>query len=318
MSHSVSRIIIISVLFYVAACTDDNSTDVTLPPPFLPAVQPVYPPDSSINVPLQTTLQWRQTPGASRYHLKVFLWQESFLISMNILLLDTVVVMDTSFSIDSLAMGKFYSWRVVALDETGRYSFWYDWYFKTITSCKSSSISYSGKLYHTVGLGDQCWLKENLDIGEMIDSLTDSENNGNIEKYCYRNDPERCSTYGGLYQWEEAMQYTTTAASQGICPPGWHIPTYTEYLTLDTTVGISLDNMYNEGFATLLGGARTSSGGFEGGYLDSFYSRAEFWSSTLKNADSARGVEIRTYIGIFLSTTSRPIQAGMSVRCLQN
>ena len=30
------------------------------------------------------------------------------------------------------------------------------------------SIIYGGKKYHTVQIGNQCWLKENLDLGTMI------------------------------------------------------------------------------------------------------------------------------------------------------
>jgi len=41
-----------------------------------------------------------------------------------------------------------------------------------------------------------------------------------------------CNTFGGLYDWNEMMQYSTTAGSQGICPSGWHIPTITDWCTL--------------------------------------------------------------------------------------
>ena len=40
-----------------------------------------------------------------------------------------------------------------------------------------------------------------------------------------------------MYQWNEAMQYDTTQGVQGICPPGWHIPTMAEFETLSLTVG---------------------------------------------------------------------------------
>ena len=33
------------------------------------------------------------------------------------------------------------------------------------------TVEYEGKTYNTVQIGEQCWLKENLDIGTMIDSL---------------------------------------------------------------------------------------------------------------------------------------------------
>ncbi|MBE9492432.1 MAG: fibrobacter succinogenes major paralogous domain-containing protein, partial [Bacteroidetes bacterium] len=39
--------------------------------------------------------------------------------------------------------------------------------------------------------------------------------------------------YGGLYQWGEMMQYTTTQGAQGICPPGWYLPTDEEWKQLE-------------------------------------------------------------------------------------
>ena len=34
--------------------------------------------------------------------------------------------------------------------------------------CGASKVSYGGKDYNTVLIGNQCWLKENLDVGTMI------------------------------------------------------------------------------------------------------------------------------------------------------
>jgi uncharacterized protein (TIGR02145 family) len=98
------------------------------------------------------------------------------------------------------------------------------------------TISYGGQVYNTVLIGDQCWLKENLNIGEMIPGGDEMQDNGMIEKYCYGTNPANCATYGGLYQWNEMMDYTTTAGAQGICPDGWHIPTDDEWKILEGTV----------------------------------------------------------------------------------
>ena len=73
-------------------------------------------------------------------------------------------------------------------------------------------VAYSGKIYHAVQIGDQCWLKENLNVGTKINSSTAGQQqtaNGTIEKYCYNNDENNCDIYGGLYEWNEAMQYVT-------------------------------------------------------------------------------------------------------------
>ncbi len=97
------------------------------------------------------------------------------------------------------------------------------------------SIIFEGKTYHTVQIGSQCWLKENLDVGTMIISDQGGQlqtNNGIIEKYCYNNDTTQCNGAGGLYEWHEAMQYDTAELVQGICPDGWHIPSDNEWKVL--------------------------------------------------------------------------------------
>src|ERR1035437_2147476 len=131
------------------------------------------------------------------------------------------------------------------------------------------TVDYGGKTYNTVQIGSQCWLKENLDVGTMINSATAADsmrNNGIIEKYCFNDDPNNCTTYGGLYQWNEAMQYVTTPGSKGICPTGWHIPTSAEDSTLITTVsndgnalkavGQDSTSTNTSGFSALLAGYR--------------------------------------------------------------
>jgi uncharacterized protein (TIGR02145 family) len=113
-------------------------------------------------------------------------------------------------------------------------------------------------------------------------------NNSLIEKYCYGDLAANCTTYGGLYQWNEAMQYVTTPGSQGICPVGWHIPTSAEFTTLATTVG-------GNGYALKAvgqDGASTNISGFSAllsGYRDVYYynpnffelgESSNFWSSS--------------------------------------
>ena len=45
-----------------------------------------------------------------------------------------------------------------------------------------------------------------------IANNTQMANNGIAEKWCYNNDELLCLEYGALYQWDEAMQYTTVKA----------------------------------------------------------------------------------------------------------
>jgi uncharacterized protein (TIGR02145 family) len=82
-------------------------------------------------------------------------------------------------------------------------------------------------------------MAENLNLGTMITSTTGGQlqtNNGTFEKYCYNNTLSFCETYGGLYEWNEAMQYVTAEGAQGICPAGWHIPADNEFKILEGAV----------------------------------------------------------------------------------
>lgn len=99
------------------------------------------------------------------------------------------------------------------------------------------TVTFGGQTYHTVLIGTQCWFRENLNIGTRINGSQNQTNNGITEKYCYNNDETNCSIYGGLYQWDEMMQYVTIAGVQGICPTGWHIPEDAEWTTLTTYLG---------------------------------------------------------------------------------
>ena len=99
------------------------------------------------------------------------------------------------------------------------------------------SITYLGKTYNTVKIGTQCWLKENLNVGTLINGNLQQTDNGILEKYCLNDLETNCSTYGGLYQWSELTAYVTLAGGQGICPQGWHIPSSSEVLALITTEG---------------------------------------------------------------------------------
>jgi len=95
----------------------------------------------------------------------------------------------------------------------------------------------TGYSFSTVKIGKQCWMAENLNIGKMIGAAVDQTNNDTVEKYCYYNTPAKCALYGGLYQWNEMMNYATTEEAQGICPSGWHIPSNTDWTTLTNYLG---------------------------------------------------------------------------------
>jgi uncharacterized protein (TIGR02145 family) len=120
----------------------------------------------------------------------------------------------------------------------------YTFQFATNIPCPGTPmVEYEGKVYNTIQVFSQCWMKENLNVGERINGIMEQSNNETIEKYCYNNEPDSCTKYGGLYQWNEMMQYTEESGVQGICPPGWHLPTDEEWKLLEGAV----DSQYGIG-----------------------------------------------------------------------
>ncbi|WKZ24986.1 MAG: FISUMP domain-containing protein [Patescibacteria group bacterium] len=128
-----------------------------------------------------------------------------------------------------------------------------------------------GNEYNTVQIGTQCWMKENLKVGTMVNSQFNSpcvyissvpgyscqNNNAVIQKYCYGNNASNCETYGALYEWHQAMNLPTACANtncsgsiqdphQGICPTGWHIPTDEEFNTLELYTLATINSQNNQ------------------------------------------------------------------------
>ena len=183
----------------------------------------------------------------------------------------------------------------------------YTFQFATNIPCPGTpTVEYEGQVYKTIQIFSQCWLKESLNVGTMIPVTQEMSNNSVIEKYCYNNEVDSCTKYGGLYQWDEMMQYTTTQGVQGICPSGWHLPTDEECKVLegavDSQYGIGdpeWDDLYTRGFdaGTNLkttsgwnyGGNGTDLFGFSGlpdgnrfsnGYFSNVGFLGYWWSST--------------------------------------
>jgi len=96
--------------------------------------------------------------------------------------------------------------------------------------------------YSTVRIGTQVWMAENISTGSNFSNLNNQTDNGITEKYCYGNNKGYCNSFGGLYLWDEMMQYNPPdnriiSETRGICPTGWHIPSYNEWNTLINYLG---------------------------------------------------------------------------------
>jgi len=185
--------------------------------------------------------------------------------------------------------------------------------------------------YNTIQIGNQCWMTENLNIGTIIPGVLNQLDNQMIEKYCYDDEPDSCLVYGGLYQWDELMEYYPSSGFQGICPTGWHVPTEYEWNNLVGVLGEvfvaggklkesgfthwlppNQGATNTSGFSALPGGMRNAGGSYSG-----IGETGLFWTSDEMSFD-------RSYNGnLMYNTTEVMIEhryktTGLSVRCLKD
>jgi len=200
---------------------------------------------------------------------------------------------------------------------------------------ETPTIAWQGRTYHTLLIGSQCWMKENLNY-EIGNS------------WCYDDDPENCVKYGRLYDWSTIMNGSGSSNAnpsgvQGICPDDWHIPSDREWKTLEGTA----DSIYNAsysgwttydwrgsdagkrlksssgwydngsgtddfGFSALPGAYRNYSG-----YFYYYKEGAYFWTSTQNGGDN--GIYRRLYYSRDqIERNFKHKEYGMSVRCVKD
>lgn len=153
--------------------------------------------------------------------------------------------------------------------------------------------------YHSVTIGTQEWLKENLSNthysdGSPIPNITDQNAwvAATSGAYCdFDNNESNVALYGRLYNWAAVVD------SRGVCPTGWHLPTLGEWDELANSLGgadvaggamkaegtLQAGNgQWNEpntgatnssGFTALPGGTR-----FDGGEFIDLHSYGHWWA----------------------------------------
>jgi uncharacterized protein (TIGR02145 family) len=199
----------------------------------------------------------------------------------------------------------------------------------------------SGNVYNTVIIGTQVWMAENLKTtkyndGTDIPLVTDIATWAALSTpgYCWYNNDEANykTTYGALYNW-----YTVNTGK--LCPSGWHVPTDSEWKTLEMYLGLTqaeadaevfrgtdqgtqLKNTtgWNSGgngtntsdFSALPGGFRLNDGFFN--YVGT---NGYWWSSTKYGTGGAWGRNLHSSYGwVYRYDFSK--QDGFSVRCLRD
>lgn len=201
-----------------------------------------------------------------------------------------------------------------------------------------------GNVYHTVKIGNQWWMAENLKVkkyrnGDAIQNVTDAGTWSGLTTgaHCnYDNSEANAVTYGRLYNWYAVND------SRNIAPEGWHVPSDAEWKQLEMHLGMSQSEADAPGWrGTNEGGKLKEKGtahwnspntgasddyGFTalpGGYrLDdgNFYvlgNVAHFWSST-ENSTSSAWFRYLYYDSASISRYSLNKQVGFSVRCVRD
>jgi uncharacterized protein (TIGR02145 family) len=118
--------------------------------------------------------------------------------------------------------------------------------FMLISGCEKDDnntedtfTDYDGNVYHTVTIGTQVWMLENLKVthyrnGDVILNVTDNTQWSELTTGAYSNydnNEVNETTYGRLYNW------FAISDSRNIAPQGWHLPSVAEWNTLQTYLG---------------------------------------------------------------------------------
>ena len=193
-----------------------------------------------------------------------------------------------------------------------------------------------GNLYHSVTIGTQVWMTENLkstryNDGTPIPLVTGPKewNSLYTPGYCWYNNDEATyrEKFGAIYNW-----YTISTGK--LCPEGWHVPADSEFGKITTLMGIAQrsnsidpggraeadgtamwinpDGTFNKsGFVSLSGGSRNYDGSFSkpGGYC-------HWWASAEWNQCSVWGRFLGYGHGAVNSYVA--MRDGHSVRCMKN
>jgi uncharacterized protein (TIGR02145 family) len=194
-----------------------------------------------------------------------------------------------------------------------------------------------GNVYHTVVIGTQEWMAENLKTktynnGTAIPLVTDFTTWGTLSTpgYCwYSNDSvSNKTTYGALYNW-----YAVNTGH--LAPTGWHVPSDAEWTILANYLGSGAGGKLKEtgtahwvtpntgatnvtGFSALPGGSR----GSIYGTFNYVGNEGLWWSSTVYDGTSSLFCWIWHDDASLFSSSSTNFgygkAYGMSVRCLRD
>lgn len=232
-------------------------------------------------------------------------------------------------SLTGLAVNTSYYVRAYASNGAGT-AYGNELSFTTTSNFSNCGIvtDIDGNVYHTVTIGTQCWMQENLKTSHYNDGTsimtglspagwTATRNGAYV---IYDNNPINNTIYGKLYNW-----YAVNTGK--LAPTGWHVPTNAEWHTLISYLGgngaagirLKSTNLWSSntgnnssGFTWLPGGARSWDGSRWAATLGSvgFYYTNEPtpFAYFLISGDN----------NIYISGANAPPNNGVSVRCVKN
>jgi uncharacterized protein (TIGR02145 family) len=188
---------------------------------------------------------------------------------------------------------------------------------------------YDGNIYNTVVIGTQTWMAENLRTTHTTDGTPIAV------YYSANNNSANDESYGLLYSWATTMNGAASSSANpsgvaGICPTGWHVPSDSEWKTLETYLGMEAAQLNltltwrgtDQGTQLKPGGSTGFNADYAGiryniNNFSQFDSYASYWTSTQSNTTTAyyRLLNIDE-TGIFRNPLIKDYY--MSVRCVKD
>ena len=189
---------------------------------------------------------------------------------------------------------------------------------------------FDGNVYHTIGIGNQLWLVENLLVthycnGDPINNVVDDY------EWSIQTAGAWCDYYNMFSDYGRLYNFYAVADARKLCPPGWHVPTNAEWTALTTFLGGELvaggkmKDLYNwyspnagatneSGFTAEPAGLRMELSGSWAFYGLNY--TTSLWSSSVAAADSAISLSLNNNYADVLKY--RDVKtAGESVRCIK-
>ena len=201
-------------------------------------------------------------------------------------------------------------------------------------------LEYQDYNYETVQIGEQCWFAENLLSESYANGDTIPGNLNNAWSYAtwgatavYEELAANLETYGRLYNWFAVDD------ERGLCPSGWHVPTDSEWKTMEMALGMSEVDANGTGlrgtdqgtqmkttYGWNSGANGTNSSGFSGlpgGYRDQNQTFAGVptsgnWWCSAPNGSAKWYRGLSTDNGELVFRGTNPERSGFSVRCIQD